>query len=61
MKRVVERVQRENEELKKAPGILSNEKMITLEQENVFLKVANFNLKTSLLKNTFPKIVYTFT
>ncbi|XP_069830230.1 centrosomal protein of 290 kDa isoform X2 [Dendropsophus ebraccatus] len=38
MKRVVERVQRENEELKKAPGVLTNEKLSNLEMENEKLK-----------------------
>ncbi|KAM3927004.1 centrosomal protein of 290 kDa [Leptodactylus fuscus] len=38
MKRVVERVQRENEELKKAPGVLSSEKLSNLELENEKLK-----------------------
>ncbi|NXX37121.1 CE290 protein, partial [Nicator chloris] len=39
MKKVVERVQRENEELKKAPAVVSNEKLLGLEQENERLKV----------------------
>ncbi|XP_075712918.1 centrosomal protein of 290 kDa [Rhinoderma darwinii] len=38
MKRVVERVQRDNEELKKAPGVLTNEKLSNLELENEKLK-----------------------
>ncbi|XP_015262907.1 PREDICTED: centrosomal protein of 290 kDa [Gekko japonicus] len=38
MKKVVERVQRENEELKKAPGMVSSEKISSLEQENECLK-----------------------
>ncbi|XP_077195096.1 centrosomal protein of 290 kDa isoform X2 [Paroedura picta] len=38
MKKVVERVQRENEELKKAPGVVSSEKITSLEQENECLK-----------------------
>ncbi|XP_068132939.1 centrosomal protein of 290 kDa isoform X4 [Hyperolius riggenbachi] len=38
MKRVVERVQRENEELKKAPGVVANEKLTSLEMENERLK-----------------------
>ncbi|XP_078534998.1 centrosomal protein of 290 kDa isoform X2 [Lissotriton helveticus] len=38
MKKVVERVQRENDELKKAPGVVSNEKLAALEQENEKLK-----------------------
>lgn len=44
MKRVVERVQRENEELKKAPGVLTNEKLSNLELENEKLKVYLFPL-----------------
>ncbi|XP_063303199.1 centrosomal protein of 290 kDa isoform X2 [Pelobates fuscus] len=38
MKRVVERVQRENDDLKKAPGVVSNEKLTNLELENERLK-----------------------
>ncbi|XP_068792804.1 centrosomal protein of 290 kDa isoform X2 [Struthio camelus] len=38
MKKVVERVQRENEDLKKAPSVVSNEKLLSLEQENERLK-----------------------
>ncbi|KAJ7410332.1 Centrosomal protein of 290 kDa [Willisornis vidua] len=38
MKKVVERLQRENEELKKAPAVVSNEKLLGLEQENERLK-----------------------
>ncbi|XP_044136426.1 centrosomal protein of 290 kDa [Bufo gargarizans] len=38
MKRVVERVQKENLELKKAPGVLTNEKLSNLELENEKLK-----------------------
>ncbi|KAM8973086.1 centrosomal protein of 290 kDa [Pelodytes ibericus] len=38
MKRVVERVQRENDELKRAPGVVSNEKFTNLELENERLK-----------------------
>uniref|UniRef100_H3A222 Centrosomal protein 290 n=1 Tax=Latimeria chalumnae TaxID=7897 RepID=H3A222_LATCH len=38
MKKVVERVQRENEELKKAPGVVSAEKLASLELENEKLK-----------------------
>ncbi|NXL75491.1 CE290 protein, partial [Leptocoma aspasia] len=38
MKKVVERVQRENEELKKSPAVVSNEKLLGLEQENERLK-----------------------
>lgn len=39
MKKVVERVQRENEDLKKAPAVVSNEKLLGLERENERLKV----------------------
>uniref|UniRef100_A0A8C5QQ97 Centrosomal protein 290 n=1 Tax=Leptobrachium leishanense TaxID=445787 RepID=A0A8C5QQ97_9ANUR len=39
MKRVVERVQRENDDLKKAPGVVSNEKLTNLELENERLKM----------------------
>lgn len=39
MKKVVERVQRENEDLKKTPAVVSNEKLLGLEQENERLKV----------------------
>ncbi|XP_040200100.1 centrosomal protein of 290 kDa [Rana temporaria] len=38
MKRVVERVQKENEDLKKAPGVVTNEKLSNLELENERLK-----------------------
>ncbi|XP_065525867.1 centrosomal protein of 290 kDa isoform X4 [Lathamus discolor] len=38
MKKVVERVQRENEDLKKTPAVVSNEKLLGLEQENESLK-----------------------
>ncbi|XP_025905532.1 centrosomal protein of 290 kDa isoform X2 [Nothoprocta perdicaria] len=38
MKKVVERLQRENEDLKKAPGAVSNEKLRSLERENERLK-----------------------
>ena len=39
MKKVVEKVQRENEQLKKASGILTSEKMASIEMENEKLKV----------------------
>ncbi|XP_026554932.1 centrosomal protein of 290 kDa [Pseudonaja textilis] len=45
MKKVVERVQRENEELKRAPGVVSNEKVARLEQENEDLKSEMEKLK----------------
>nr|CAB3229962.1 centrosomal protein of 290 kDa [Phallusia mammillata] len=38
MKKLVERVQRENEQLKKAPGVVSNEIMDQLKSENQVLK-----------------------
>ncbi|XP_010217467.1 PREDICTED: centrosomal protein of 290 kDa [Tinamus guttatus] len=38
MKKVIERVQRENEDLKKAPSVVSNEKLRSLERENERLK-----------------------
>ncbi|XP_045149002.1 centrosomal protein of 290 kDa [Echinops telfairi] len=38
MKKVVEKVQRENEQFKKASGILTSEKMANIEQENEKLK-----------------------
>uniref|UniRef100_G1KLB8 Centrosomal protein 290 n=1 Tax=Anolis carolinensis TaxID=28377 RepID=G1KLB8_ANOCA len=48
MKKVVERVQRENEELKKAPGIVSSEKMTSLKEENECLKSELEKLKLHL-------------
>ncbi|NXY25974.1 CE290 protein, partial [Atrichornis clamosus] len=48
MKRVVERVQRENEELKKAPAVVSNEKLLGLEQENGRLKSEMGKMKLDL-------------
>lgn len=39
MKKVVERVQRENETLKKAPGVVSNEMLEKVKKENIELKV----------------------
>ncbi|XP_043540585.1 centrosomal protein of 290 kDa-like isoform X2 [Chiloscyllium plagiosum] len=45
MKKVVERVQRENEELKKAPGVISSEKQTCLEMENDKLKLELEKLK----------------
>nr|XP_056702499.1 centrosomal protein of 290 kDa [Euleptes europaea] len=48
MKKVVERVQRENEELKKAPGVVSSEKIANLEQENEHLKSEMEKLKLDL-------------
>ncbi|XP_062914429.1 centrosomal protein of 290 kDa isoform X2 [Mobula hypostoma] len=48
MKKVVERVQRENEELKKAPGVVSTEKRTCLEVENDKLKAELEKLKLQI-------------
>ncbi|NXM58913.1 CE290 protein, partial [Illadopsis cleaveri] len=48
MKKVVERVQRENEELKKASAVVSNEKLLGLEQENERLKSDMEKMKLDL-------------
>ncbi|NWR12349.1 CE290 protein, partial [Paradoxornis webbianus] len=48
MKKVVERVQRENEELRKAPAVVSNEKLLGLEQENERLKSEMEKMKLDL-------------
>ncbi|XP_041072156.1 centrosomal protein of 290 kDa isoform X2 [Carcharodon carcharias] len=48
MKKVVERVQRENEELKKAPGVVSSEKRTCLEKENEKLKSELEKLKMQM-------------
>ncbi|NXO39788.1 CE290 protein, partial [Locustella ochotensis] len=48
MKKVVERVQRENQELKKAPALVSNEKLLGLEQENERLKSEMEKMKLDL-------------
>ncbi|XP_072208078.1 centrosomal protein of 290 kDa isoform X3 [Excalfactoria chinensis] len=48
MKRVVERIQRENEDLKKAPAVVSNEKLLSLEQENERLKSEMKKMKLDL-------------
>ncbi|NWU30643.1 CE290 protein, partial [Dyaphorophyia castanea] len=48
MKKVVERVQRENEELKRAPAVVSNEKLLGLEQENERLKYELEKMKLDL-------------
>lgn len=45
MKKVVEKVQRENDQLKKASGLLTSEKMATLEEENEKLKAELEKLK----------------
>ena len=41
LKKVVERVQQENEKLKKAPGVVSSEQMALVKRENEGLKVRN--------------------
>nr|XP_021481853.1 centrosomal protein of 290 kDa-like [Meriones unguiculatus] len=46
MKKVVEKVQRENEQLKKASGILTSEKMANIEEENGKLKAELEKLKS---------------
>ncbi|XP_077628392.1 centrosomal protein of 290 kDa [Crocuta crocuta] len=48
MKKVVEKVQRENEQLKKASGILTSEKMANMELENEKLKAELEKLKVHL-------------
>ncbi|XP_053439667.1 centrosomal protein of 290 kDa isoform X4 [Nycticebus coucang] len=48
MKKVVEKVQRENEQLKKASGILTSEKMANIEMENEKLKTELEKLKGHL-------------
>ncbi|XP_054053118.1 centrosomal protein of 290 kDa-like isoform X4 [Rissa tridactyla] len=48
MKKVVERVQRENEDLKKAQAVVSNEKLLSLEQENERLKAEMEKMKLHL-------------
>ncbi|XP_050179724.1 centrosomal protein of 290 kDa isoform X4 [Myiozetetes cayanensis] len=48
MKKVVERLQRENEELKKAPAVVSNEKLLGLQQENDGLKSEMEKMKRDL-------------
>ncbi|CAM9993660.1 unnamed protein product [Bubo scandiacus] len=48
MKKVVERVQRENEDLKKTPAVVSHEKLLGLEQENERLKSEMEKMKLRL-------------
>ncbi|XP_013373578.1 PREDICTED: centrosomal protein of 290 kDa isoform X1 [Chinchilla lanigera] len=48
MKKVVEKVQRENEQLKRASGILTSEKMANIEKENEKLKAELEKLKAHL-------------
>ena len=43
LKKVVERVQQENEKLKKTPGLVSTEQMALLKRENEGLKVRTGN------------------
>ncbi|OWK16629.1 CEP290 [Cervus elaphus hippelaphus] len=51
MKKVVEKVQRENEQLKKASGILTSEKMASIEMENENLKETEAAEKLRIAKN----------
>nr|XP_021531307.1 centrosomal protein of 290 kDa isoform X5 [Aotus nancymaae] len=51
MKKVVEKVQRENEQLKKASGILTSEKMANIKQENEKLKETDAAEKLRIAKN----------
>nr|XP_025140139.1 centrosomal protein of 290 kDa isoform X2 [Bubalus bubalis] len=51
MKKVVEKVQRENEQLKKASGILTSEKMANIEMENEKLKETEAAEKLRIAKN----------
>ncbi|XP_062931236.1 centrosomal protein of 290 kDa isoform X3 [Cynocephalus volans] len=51
MKKVVEKVQRENEQLKKASGILTSEKMANIELENEKLKETEAAEKLRIAKN----------
>ncbi|XP_021531307.2 centrosomal protein of 290 kDa isoform X5 [Aotus nancymaae] len=51
MKKVVEKVQRENEQLKKASGKLTSEKMANIEQENEKLKETDAAEKLRIAKN----------
>ncbi|XP_066579627.1 centrosomal protein of 290 kDa isoform X1 [Amia ocellicauda] len=48
MKKVVERVQRENESLKKAPGVVSRDQLTALENENEKLKSEYEKLKLQM-------------
>lgn len=57
MKKVVEKVQRENEQLKKASGLLTSEKMATLEEENGKLKVILYECFTILIPINFKGII----
>ena len=43
LKKVVERVQQENEKLKKAPGVVGTEQLALLKRENEGLKVRTGN------------------
>jgi len=45
MKRLVERVQRENDQLKKAPGVVSNQQLEEMKSENQLLKVTTLFIK----------------
>ncbi|XP_009696674.1 PREDICTED: centrosomal protein of 290 kDa [Cariama cristata] len=48
LKKIVERVQRENEDLKKAPAVVSNRKLLDLENENEKLKSEMEKMKLHL-------------
>ncbi|NWS56235.1 CE290 protein, partial [Chunga burmeisteri] len=48
LKKIVERVQRENEDLKKAPAVVSNGKLLVLENENEKLKSEMEKMKLHL-------------
>ena len=49
LKKVVERVQSENEQLKKAPGVVSNDRLQNLQSENEGLKVCYLLICLKLL------------
>lgn len=48
MKKVVERVQAENDRLKKAPGVVTNEELATLRNENAGLKTQLEELRLTM-------------
>ena len=51
MKKVVERVQKENDELKKAPGVTTQTEIHDLRDENKELKVGVTIICFSMIKN----------
>lgn len=55
MKKVVERVQRENETLKKSSALANQEKVAALEQENEKLKVVDHIM--SYMSDTFCSVM----